>query len=144
LDPTENDPELIQKTRQILEDYGRTGLRTLCMAMKRMDENDFREWLDTRELVSVSDIINYVHFQVQVESVCADDGDELLSESSKRIETNMKLLGVTAIEDRLQDGVTECIDDLRMAGIQVNFCNHFCLFKNSEHFYLDKYSRLSI
>lgn len=43
----------------------------------------------------------------------------MLSDSSKKIETKLKLLGVTAIEDRLQDGVTECIDDLRIAGIQV-------------------------
>ncbi|KAI6183428.1 Phospholipid-transporting ATPase [Aphelenchoides bicaudatus] len=103
LDPTQNDPALLQKTKQILEDYGRTGLRTLCMAMKWINEEDFLDWLDTRELV---------------ESVIADESDELLSESSKKLETNMKLLGVTAIEDRLQDGVTECIDDLRMAGIQ--------------------------
>lgn len=52
MDPSQNDPELIQKTKKILEDYGRTGLRTLCMAMKWMSEAEFRDWMDTRELVS--------------------------------------------------------------------------------------------
>ncbi|TKR76035.1 hypothetical protein L596_017238 [Steinernema carpocapsae] len=31
----------------------------------------------------------------------------------------MELLGVTAIEDRLQDGVPECIRDLRRGGLKV-------------------------
>ncbi|KAI6242235.1 Phospholipid-transporting ATPase [Aphelenchoides fujianensis] len=104
LDPLTNDPELIEMNREILANYGRVGLRTLCMAMRVVSEEEFAEWLETRELV---------------ESVCADETDELMSESSKRIEQKLQLLGVTAIEDRLQAGVTEAIDDLRRAGILV-------------------------
>lgn len=57
------------------------------MAMRRLDNEEFNEWKETRELV---------------ESVCTDENDELIIESSKRIETKLKLLGVSAIEDRLQ------------------------------------------
>lgn len=36
LDPTQNDPELVTKTKHILENYGKVGLRTLCMAMRQI------------------------------------------------------------------------------------------------------------
>ncbi|KAI6206385.1 Phospholipid-transporting ATPase [Aphelenchoides besseyi] len=104
LDPVNNDSALVEMNRQILANYGRVGLRTLCMAMRVVPEAEFNEWLETRELV---------------EDVCEDDSNELMSETSKRIETKLQLLGVTAIEDRLQPGVAEAIDDLRRAGIQV-------------------------
>lgn len=87
MEPSENDSQTIQKTKQILENYGRVGLRTLCMAMRRIDAEEFQEWMETRELV---------------EAVCSDDNDEMIIESSKRIEKNLKLLGVSAIEDKLQ------------------------------------------
>lgn len=37
----------------------------------------------------------------------------------EEIETGLRLLGATAIEDRLQDGVPETIEDLKRAGIKV-------------------------
>ena len=44
---------------------------------------------------------------------------QLLYESAIRIEHSLELLGATGIEDRLQDGVPECIHSLRHAGIKV-------------------------
>jgi len=35
------------------------------------------------------------------------------------LEQNLRLLGATAIEDRLQDGVPETIEDLKKAGIKI-------------------------
>ena len=40
-------------------------------------------------------------------------------ESYNRMETRMKLLGATGIEDKLQEGVPETISNLREAGIVV-------------------------
>jgi phospholipid-translocating ATPase len=37
----------------------------------------------------------------------------------EEIEKNMKLLGMTAIEDKLQDGVPKCIERLTQAGIKI-------------------------
>lgn len=45
--------------------------------------------------------------------------EEQISESANTIERELELLGITAIEDRLQDGVPECIEALRNAGIRV-------------------------
>lgn len=44
-----------------------------------------------------------------------------LSVVYNNIETNLDLLGVTAIEDRLQDGVPDTISALKDAGIKVSF-----------------------
>lgn len=48
-----------------------------------------------------------------------DDRDEKIEEASNEIEQNLRLLGATAIEDKLQDGVPETIADLKRAGIKI-------------------------
>lgn len=40
---------------------------------------------------------------------------------AEKLEINLRLLGATAIEDRLQDGVPEAIADLKRAGLKVRF-----------------------
>jgi len=45
--------------------------------------------------------------------------ENLLVECTLKAEQELELLGVTAIEDRLQDGVPETIHSLRAAGIKV-------------------------
>ena len=42
-----------------------------------------------------------------------------LQQAYKLIETDLKILGSTAIEDQLQDHVAATLKDLRIAGIQV-------------------------
>ena len=42
-----------------------------------------------------------------------------IEEVSDELERNLRLLGATAIEDRLQDGVPETIADLKRAGIKI-------------------------
>uniref|UniRef100_A0AC35FPV8 P-type ATPase C-terminal domain-containing protein n=1 Tax=Panagrolaimus sp. PS1159 TaxID=55785 RepID=A0AC35FPV8_9BILA len=54
-----------------------------------------------------------------IENSDTPDQDEQISQSYRRLETNLKFLGLTAIEDRLQDGVEETISSLRKAGIQI-------------------------
>lgn len=39
--------------------------------------------------------------------------------TTAQIESNLKLLGITAVEDLLQDDVAKCIEDFRIAGIKV-------------------------
>jgi phospholipid-translocating ATPase len=43
----------------------------------------------------------------------------MLETVSDEIEHDLRLLGATAIEDRLQDGVPETIADLKAAGIKL-------------------------
>lgn len=52
-------------------------------------------------------------------SVAMDDRDEKLEAAYEKIERNLHLLGASAIEDRLQDGVPETIATLLKAEIKV-------------------------
>jgi len=51
--------------------------------------------------------------------VSLEDREEKIAAASGEIERDLRLLGATAIEDRLQDGVPETIADLKAAGIKV-------------------------
>ena len=48
-----------------------------------------------------------------------DDREEMIEKVSEELERDLRLLGATAIEDRLQDGVPETIADLKRAGIKI-------------------------
>lgn len=50
---------------------------------------------------------------------CLTGRDEKLAEVSELIEKNLILVGCTAIEDKLQEGVPECIEHLANAGIRI-------------------------
>jgi phospholipid-translocating ATPase len=48
-----------------------------------------------------------------------DDREEKIEAVSDELERDLRLLGATAIEDKLQDGVPETIEDLKRAGIKI-------------------------
>ncbi|CAB3402424.1 unnamed protein product [Caenorhabditis bovis] len=100
---SEEGEDLIFKAQDHLTAYAKEGLRTLCLSMKIWTEEEYEEWREKHEEAEL-DVSNR---------------EELLIESMVRAEQNLILLGVTAIEDRLQDGVPECIHSLREAGIRV-------------------------
>lgn len=55
----------------------------------------------------------------QEAAVSLDSREDRLGEIYEEIECDMDLVGVTAIEDKLQDGVQEAISNLQMAGIKI-------------------------
>nr|XP_009683885.1 PREDICTED: probable phospholipid-transporting ATPase VB isoform X1 [Struthio camelus australis] len=91
------------KTQKHLDYYARDGLRTLCIAKKILNEDDFQKW---------------ANFRREAEAAI-DNRDELLMETAQHLETKLTLLGATGIEDRLQEGVPDTIAALREAGIQI-------------------------
>jgi phospholipid-transporting ATPase len=84
-----------------LLDLACEGLRTLCVAKKVLETSYAEDWLRRFNDASAS-----LH-----------ERSELLSRVAEEIEVEMELLGITAIEDRLQDEVPEVIADLARAGI---------------------------
>ncbi|KAK7335475.1 hypothetical protein VNO80_27343 [Phaseolus coccineus] len=93
-----------QQTRHFIEaveQYAHLGLRTLCLAWRELKKDEYREWsLMFKEASST-----LVDREWRVAEIC------------QRVEHDLEILGVTAIEDRLQDGVPETIETLRKAGI---------------------------
>ncbi|OAF57231.1 hypothetical protein VC83_05843 [Pseudogymnoascus destructans] len=91
-------------TLQHLEEYATEGLRTLCLAMREIPEQEFQEWWQVYDKAQTT--------------VSGNRGDEL-DKAAELLERDFYLLGATAIEDRLQDGVPETIHTLQEAGIKV-------------------------
>lgn len=52
-------------------------------------------------------------------AIALDDREGRIEAVCSGLEQNLCLLGATAIEDRLQDGVPETIEDLKRAGIKI-------------------------
>jgi phospholipid-transporting ATPase len=86
-----------------LEQFARGGLRTLCIAVKEIDEAYFEKWNSRLQAASV-EVVN----RASIMSSLADE-----------IEVDLELLGATAVEDKIQDGVPETILKLRAAGIKL-------------------------
>jgi phospholipid-translocating ATPase len=97
-------PELMQTTSDHLEMFANDGLRTLSLAYRLIPIEEYEEWVSgyTAALTSIS-----------------DDRDALVDAAASRIECELKLMGATAIEDKLQDGVPESIALLSKAGIKI-------------------------
>lgn len=94
----------VEATLRHLEEYASEGLRTLCLAMREIPEQEFQEW--------------YAIFDKASTTIGGNRADEL-DKAAELIEKDFHLLGATAIEDRLQDGVPETIHTLQQAGIKV-------------------------
>ena len=54
-----------------------------------------------------------------IRSTSMENREEKVKEVYEEMEQGLKLLGATAIEDKLQDGVPECIERLARAGIKI-------------------------
>lgn len=51
--------------------------------------------------------------------MASENREQQIEDVSNELEQELRLLGATAIEDRLQDGVPETIADLKRAGIKI-------------------------
>jgi phospholipid-transporting ATPase len=94
----------VEITLQHLEEYASEGLRTLCLAMREIPEQEFQEWWKVFD---------------SAQTTVSGNRAEELDKAAELLEHDLYLLGATAIEDRLQDGVPETIHTLQDAGIKV-------------------------
>uniref|UniRef100_A0A8C4GQI8 Phospholipid-transporting ATPase n=1 Tax=Dicentrarchus labrax TaxID=13489 RepID=A0A8C4GQI8_DICLA len=85
------------------EEFAGEGLRTLALAYKDLDEDDFEVWM--KKLLFASTVI--------------ENREDQLAVLYEEIEQGLKLLGATAIEDKLQEGVPETIACLNLADIKI-------------------------
>ncbi|XP_014552077.1 hypothetical protein COCVIDRAFT_111210 [Bipolaris victoriae FI3] len=104
LERLSKDNPYVEATLTHLEEYASEGLRTLCLAMREIPEDEFQEWWSI--------------FNTAQTTVSGNRAEEL-DKAAELIERDMTLLGATAIEDKLQDGVPDTIATLQSAGIKV-------------------------
>ncbi|KAJ7667947.1 phospholipid-translocating ATPase [Mycena polygramma] len=95
--------ELKAATEGHLSDFANNGLRTLTLAYKVIQEDEYAAWSE----------------RYHDATVAMEEREEKIEAVSDEIERDLRLLGATAIEDKLQDGVPETIADLKRAGIKI-------------------------
>uniref|UniRef100_A0A8C4M8G8 Phospholipid-transporting ATPase n=1 Tax=Equus asinus asinus TaxID=83772 RepID=A0A8C4M8G8_EQUAS len=90
-------------TMEHLDDFAIEGLRTLMVAYRELDNAFFQAWSKKHSEACLS----------------LEDRENKISNVSEEIEKDLMLLGATAIEDKLQDGVLETIITLNKAKIKM-------------------------
>lgn len=95
--------DLKKTTREHLEQFGSAGLRTLCLAYRDLSTDMYEHWNEKF---------------IQAKSSLRDR-EKKLDEVAELIEKDLVLIGCTAIEDKLQEGVPSCIETLSRAGIKI-------------------------
>ncbi|KAL4227660.1 Phospholipid-transporting ATPase ID [Mactra antiquata] len=95
--------QLQELTTHHLNEFAQEGLRTLCLAVKDIPDSFYASWAA----------------RYKEASIALDNREEKMNVCYEEIEQNMILLGATAIEDKLQDGVPDAIANLALAGIKI-------------------------
>ncbi|KAM1170664.1 hypothetical protein ACFX13_021435 [Malus domestica] len=95
--------DLKKVSREHLEFFGSAGLRTLCLAYRDLSPDTYESWNEKF---------------IQAKSSLRDR-EKKLDEVAELIEKDLILIGCTAIEDKLQEGVPNCIETLSRAGIKI-------------------------
>ncbi|OAD71346.1 hypothetical protein PHYBLDRAFT_96072, partial [Phycomyces blakesleeanus NRRL 1555(-)] len=99
----ESQARLRETTSDALEEFANEGLRTLGLAYRFIANDEYAAWNKRYEEASAS-----IHGR-----------EEKIDEVCEGIEREMLLMGGTAIEDRLQEGVPETIAELAKSGIKL-------------------------
>ncbi|XP_054254456.1 phospholipid-transporting ATPase IC [Indicator indicator] len=92
-----------QATEEALDIFASETLRTLCLCYRDISQGEFEAW--NKKFLEAS--------------IAKSNRDEALDKVYEEIEKDLILLGATAIEDKLQDGVPETISRLSKADIKI-------------------------
>ncbi len=95
--------KFIEQTREYINQFSKEGLRTLMLTKKDVSQREYDAWAVKWEAAERTMV----------------DREETIMRVAAEIETDMTLVGSTAIEDRLQDDVENTIVSLKDAGIKI-------------------------
>ncbi|NXR76042.1 AT8B2 ATPase, partial [Pycnonotus jocosus] len=95
--------ELTSITTDHLNEYAGDGLRTLVLAYKDLEESYYKDWSE----------------RLHRAGSAPEAREDHLAQLYDEVEHDMMLLGATAIEDKLQQGVPETIAILTLANIKI-------------------------
>ncbi|XP_057768948.1 LOW QUALITY PROTEIN: phospholipid-transporting ATPase 1-like [Salvia miltiorrhiza] len=94
---------VLKATETHIQTYSSKGLRTLVVGVRELSSSEFEQWQSSYEVASTALM----------------GRASLLRKVANNVEHHLGILGASAIEDKLQQGVPEAIDSLRTAGIKV-------------------------
>jgi len=87
---SKNGKKYLETTSRHLNEYGEVGLRTLALAYRKLDEQEYSDWNN--------------EFQ-KAKTAVGPDREAMLEKVSDSMERELILVGATAVEDKLQKGV---------------------------------------
>nr|XP_043629882.1 putative phospholipid-transporting ATPase 9 [Erigeron canadensis] len=99
-----NGRQFEESTKEHVNEYADAGLRTLILAYRELTEEEYKEFNEKF---------------IEAKNLVSADREDMIDEVTEGIEKDLILLGATAVEDKLQKGVPECIDKLAQAGIKI-------------------------
>lgn len=86
------------QTKEHIERYSKVGLRTMAVAYRELADDGYTAWEQ-----------EFMKAKISVSA----DRDDLVADLADKIERDLILLGATAVEDKLQKGVSysnsECV-----------------------------------
>ena len=90
--------EFEQETHEHMKEYADAGLRTLVLAYRELSEEEY---------------LNFNMVFTEAKNSVSNDRDDRIEHAADLIERDLVLLGATAVEDKLQNGVCGCmlVDD---------------------------------
>ncbi|XP_029171036.1 probable phospholipid-transporting ATPase VD [Nylanderia fulva] len=101
--PSDENTVASASIRQYLQSYARQGLRTLVMTRRTLTSQEYEMWREKHEEAELA----------------TENRERRIRDSYAMLESQLILLGVTGIEDKLQVGVPETMAALVAAGIVV-------------------------
>lgn len=102
--------DVVRVTDQHISDFSIEGLRCLLITSRRIPLHTYSEWMSKYDnaKANLDEIEKYKNGK-----------QNLIEELENEIEMELQLLGATGIEDRLQEGVPECIEALSKTGMKI-------------------------
>ena len=105
-----NDQEMNKVTYQHVEQYSIEGLRCLMVAVAVIEEENFQNW--SKHYDEANTDLAEIEKKKRGETNDIETLEDL-------IERGLHIIGATGIEDKLQEGVSECIETLLQAGLKI-------------------------
>ncbi|AET40363.1 aminophospholipid-translocating P4-type ATPase DNF3 Ecym_5627 [Eremothecium cymbalariae DBVPG len=99
----QNEDYVIERTLNDIDNFSSEGLRTLLYSYKWINEEEYEIW----------------NAQYHAAKTSLVNRREQMDNFGEIIERGLHLLGATAIEDKLQEGVSDSIEKIRRAGIKI-------------------------
>lgn len=93
----------IQSCNADIKTFAEEGWRTLAFSFRVLSEEDYRK-VESLLNDAYNDIVNR---------------EKKMEEAYEKIESDLELIGASAVEDKLQENVAETLESLRRAGIKV-------------------------
>jgi len=102
--------DIVKSTTEQLQQYSIEGLRCLLVGYAEIDSSSYATWSKAYKAARTD--------LTQIEKKKKGESN-IIENLEEQIEKDLVLIGSTAIEDKLQDGVPDCIANIVKAGVNI-------------------------